>query len=322
MGNEVDAAGARVTPSDRALAQLLDARLVAFSKKARPLPGIRKAQHRQCFVEQLIESDRRVRYVSVIRGRPVSPLRADPTSDSFDPIKAAIVHQKQGHLEEAFWLAFLSVHFGKALTTGWRRVRDVYGALGASTHWTWATTSSNPKSFRRWLAANIAKLEGGGRRFGNHRKYESLDAWAPRGTGDVVESYVNWVAPPRTHQMMVAKALQDATGDPGAAFDELYRSMGAVTSFGRMAKFDYLTMLGKLGLAGIEPASIYMQGATGPLAGAELLFGVNVNASLRRAVVGSWLVQLGADLKVGMQVLEDALCNWQKSPSVVVRYRG
>ena len=56
-------------------------------------------------------------------------------------------------------------------------------------------------------------------------------------------------------------------------FDYLYRSMDAVASFGRMAKFDYLTMVAKLGLAPIEPGSTYMPGATGPLSGARLLFG-------------------------------------------------
>jgi len=49
--------------------------------------------------------------------------------------------------------------------------------------------------------------------------------------------------------------------------------MNDVERFGRTAKFDYLTMVGKLGLAAIEPGSTYMQGATGPLKGARLLFG-------------------------------------------------
>jgi hypothetical protein len=34
------------------------------------------------------------------------------------------------------------------------------------------------------------------------------------------------------------------------------------------------------------------------------------------------LIELDADLKVGMQVLEDALCNWQKSPAHFERFRG
>ena len=55
---------------------------------------------------------------------------------------------------------------------------------------------------------------------------------------------------------------------------------------------------------------------------AEALFGVKSNKQLRRAAIEEWLVELGQRLDVGPQVLEDALCNWQKSPEVFVRYRG
>jgi len=34
------------------------------------------------------------------------------------------------------------------------------------------------------------------------------------------------------------------------------------------------------------------------------------------------LDDLDADLCVGMEVMEDALCNWQKSPLQFVYYRG
>ena len=51
-------------------------------------------------------------------------------------------------------------------------------------------------------------------------------------------------------------ACEQAKGDPRKAFDILYHSMGAVASFGRTARFDYLTMIGKLGLAPIEPGSL------------------------------------------------------------------
>ena len=38
--------------------------------------------------------------------------------------------------------------------------------------------------------------------------------------------------------------------------------------------------------------------------------------------IDAWLVQLEAQLGVGMQVLEDSLCNWQKSPAEFRRFRG
>jgi hypothetical protein len=311
-----------VSLNELIMRQQFDIRLVKFSKEKHPLPGIRALDRRDCFAKQLVESVRRVKYVSVVRARPMSPLRADPASDLFDPIKGAIVYEQRGDIDEAFWLVFLSVHFGRARGTGWLRVRDIYGSLGEAARWTWARTSSNPQAFRQWLHSNMSKLKGGGRRFGNHRKYQSFDAWAPNGTGEAVKTYVDWVAPPRTHKGLVEEAQQASAGTPGSTFDHLYGSMRAVKSFGRMARFDYLTMLGKLRLADIEPASIYMDGATGPLDGARLLLGTSVGRAPSRAIAEGWLVQLGTYLDVGMQVLEDALCNWQKSPAIFIRFRG
>lgn len=311
-------------PKESNLALEIEAGLRTFHREIRPLPGIQTTANRGAFVEQLIESIRRIRYVSVISKRDLSVLRADPSSELFDPLRAAALRQHQGQIEEAFWLVFLFVHFGKNRRTGWRLARDVYGSLGGAASWDWARTSSHPKGFRRWLAAHQATLQGGDgipRHFGNHRKYESLDAASPRGTGAAVESYVKWIRPPKTHQMLIQEAQKQGDGNPRNAFSYLYRSMNDVARFGRTAKFDYLTMAGKLGLAPIEPGSTYMQGATGPLAGARLLFG----GSKRTAtVLDAWLVQLEAHLKLyfGMQVLEDALCNWQKSPGKFKPFRG
>jgi hypothetical protein len=85
-----------------------------------------------------------------------------------------------------------------------------------------------------------------------------------------------------------------------------------------LARFDYLTMVGKLELAAILPGSTYLEGSSGPLDGARLLFGRNERAQ----VLDAWLVELGEQLGVGMQVLEDALCNWQKSPNKFRPFRG
>ena len=125
--------------------------------------------------------------------------------------------------------------------------------------------------------------------------------------------------------MLVQEAQNKVGGDPRKTFDYLYRSMDDVISFGRTARFDYLTMIGKLGLATIEPGSTYMKDATGPLNGARLLFGGCKTAALSWLDLDAWLVQLEAELNVGMQgmqVLEDALCNWQKSPGHFEPFRG
>lgn len=306
------------------LAQQLDARLRASEKQVDPLPGIRAIANRESFIEQLVESVRRIRYISVIKKQRLSALRADPSSDLFDPLRAAVLRQNQEQIDEAFWLVFLFVHFGKNRRTGWRLVRDVYGALGDASRWDWTRTSSDPRGFRQWLGKHQTVLQGGdgiARHFGNHRKYESLDAQSDRGTGAAVESYVRWVRRPKAHLVLVQHAQQQANGDPRKTFDYLYHSMNEVERFGRTAKFDYLTMVGKLGLAPIEPGSAYMRGATGPLAGARLLFG---GSNQSASVLDQRLVQLEAQLSLdfGMQVLEDALCNWQKSPGKFRPFRG
>jgi len=312
-----------VRPKDQARAQQLNAALQSFHQRKYRLPGIRDRHYRHSLLEQILESIHRIEFVTLIRTRPLSANRADPSSDAFDPLKAGILHEQAGQIDEAFWLVFIFVHFGKNRRTGWRLARDVYGALGGQP-WTWARTSADPAAFRGWLASWQVTLEGRdgiARHFGNHRKYQSLDAASPFGTGAAFVSYIGWVGPTRSHATLMQQTLQQCAGNPRHTFDYLYRSMSAVKSFGRTARFDYLTMIGKLGLAPIEPGSTYMQGATGPVQGARLLFG-DPDGALSLKEFDMRLIQLGGELNVGMQVLEDALCNWQKSPQKFRPFRG
>src|SRR6185437_3188200 len=264
-----------VRPEDKDLAERLQAGLSSFDSQCRAIPGVKSSANRDVFVEQLIESLRRIKYISVIDSRKLSHSCLDPSSNAFDPIKAAVIRRREGRTDEAFWLVFLSVHFGKHRLDGWRLTQDIYGRLGEGVPWDWAETSAHPQRFRQWLADHQSRLKGDGitRRFGNHRKYQSLDAHKPVGTGAAFEGYIEWVGPHHIHQELFEKSLRRCGHDPKVAFDDLYRSMDVVVSFGRTARFDYLTMVGKLGLAPIEPGSTYMLGATGPLLGARLLFG-------------------------------------------------
>lgn len=304
-------------------AQQLEAALVAFSDNNRSLPGINAEQNRQTYVAQLLESVRRVKYVAVIRERPIDARRADPTSSLFDPLKGALIHYRNGQIDEAFWLVFLFVHFGKHSKDGYRLARDVYGALGAPQIWNWARISANPDDFRLWIIEHEPALIGDGvsRRFGSHRSYESLRVDAKRNISDVFENYVRWVGANRGHARLIKDAHDEVNNSPADVFDHLYRSM-SVLSFGRLAKFDYLTMLGKLGLAPISAGSPYLKGATGPLAGAKLMFTGNPKSAVGHVDLDAWVTELGNELNVGMQEMEDSLCNWQKSPNRFIPFRG
>ena len=248
---------------------------------------------------------------------------SDPAETCFDPIKAAILAQRAGRIDEAFWLVFIFVHFGKHRKDPWNYQRLVYGRCGSGDRrWDWPNISGDPSGFRVWLqdhGDHIARSSGG---FGNHRKYESLNAQSENGTGAVVESYVRWVRPPRSHRELFEEVTAPAQGNANAAFDLLYESMAVVRRFGRTARFDYLCMAGKLGLASIKAGSPYLKGATGPVRGARLLFGRAKDARISTVDLDMWLRKLDEDLCVGMQVLEDSLCNWQKNPRSFVRFRG
>ncbi|HBJ7371748.1 TPA: hypothetical protein LDI91_004798, partial [Salmonella enterica subsp. enterica serovar Corvallis] len=92
--------------------------------------------------------------------------------------------------------------------------------------------------------------------------------------------------------------------------------------FGRTAKFDFLTMLEKLNIMDIEADSTYMAEATGPRRGANLLFGGSTSNIYSTTLLENWVSELDSYLNVGMQVMEDSLCNWQKSPERFIRFRG
>lgn len=312
-------------PKDLPLAQRIDADLQSFSAVIRPLPAIESQAKRKVLVEQMVDSSRRVKFIYAIRERQLDVGRMNPDSHLFDPLRAAILHQRQGRIEEAYWLVFLAIHFAKHRRDGWRLARDIYGFLGGARRWDWRKISTGPAGFRVWLANNEATLRGAdgiSRRFGNHRRYESLSASSSAGTAAVIESYVTWVSLKGSHQTLMEAALNNAGGNPRKAFDSVYRSMTAVQRFGRLAKFDYLTMISKLDLAPIEAGSAYLKGSTGPLKGARLLFGGSTDGGMSATELDPFVVELGDKLGLGMQVMEDSLCNWQKSPVKFISFRG
>jgi hypothetical protein len=287
------------------------------------LPGIQDPAAQDAFVNQLVDSIRRVKYVSTIAlpGRSVHPNRREGAHPMFDPLKAAIYHLRKGQVEEACWLVFLFVHFGRHPKSGWRYTGDVYGALGSGGGWTWDRVRADPESFRHWLRDNEAELQrGNDRGFGNHRKYISMSADKPAGTGAAVVSYVEWILQAGSHQALFQAALSAVGGLPERAFDVLYHSM-RVKSFGRMAKFDYLTMIGKLRIANIKPGLAYVQDSTGPADGARAMFQVAGGPRMSNAQLEQAMAAMARHLNVGMQEMEDSICNWQKSP-IKYKYFG
>ncbi|EON19379.1 hypothetical protein C265_12551 [Cupriavidus sp. GA3-3] len=305
---------------EKELAGKFEQALTDFRFNGKPLPGIATPENIAALVAQLIESEHRIRYVSRIAERPISPRRLDPKDELFDPLRAAIAHMRAGNEDEGFWLVFLFVHFGKDLKYGYGLLRAIYGAFEDQFTWTWEKYSQKPSDFSLWFHDRLPQMERvrAKLKFGNHRKYESINQ-----TEQVFESYLSWVGPDCSHAAMLGRVTAEVGDDPKRLFDHLFGSMYAdVFRFGRTGAFDYLTMLGKTGLARIEAPSAYMAKATGPARGVRLLFGGDPTYNIPARNLDGLAIELGGALEVGMQIIEDALCNWQKSPGKFIAFRG
>lgn len=284
-----------------------------------PLPGANTELARTSLALQMVDSERRIAFAHHIRDGHHDPRRADPHDDLFDPLRAAVIRSRGGDQDNAAWLVFLATHFGKHQSDKWRLLRDIYGRLGGGPIWDWSLIRDEFQQFTAWYGGALQHLSSDGisRRFSNHRKYESL-----QHVPEVFASFRQWILDSGGQAQLVRSIHRLVGQHPGDVFDELFKEMKAVRRFGRLATFDYLTMLGKLGIAPIEPASPYLHGATGPLAGARLLFGNGPRGPLDVEAANERMVALGAHLNLGMQVMEDSICNWQKSPNRYVRFRG
>ncbi|WDF55243.1 alpha-glutamyl/putrescinyl thymine pyrophosphorylase clade 3 protein [Mucilaginibacter sp. KACC 22063] len=284
-----------------------------------PLLGIANQPELDCFVKQLVDSVRRIQYVTTIRDKINTPSCVNPNLGGFNPIKAAAFHHANGNSEEASWLVFLATHFGKNKASGWQLLQDVYGTLGMGI-FDWQQACQSPRGLGIWIDNNKNQLKANGGNFGNHRKYQSLKV---NNTGQTISSYIDWIGKTKSHLVKFLQ-LEPNQANPKIRFRAFYNSMLQVYGFGRTAVFDYLTMMGKLQLIDVEPDSVYMIGATGPFKGGRLLFTGSCNASITRRQMDRMLSSLNQHLGIpfGMQVLEDALCNWQKSPNQYIYFSG
>ena len=290
------------------------------------LESIITPQRRDTLIRQMIDSVRRIQFITTIRDRnkPIDNCRADANSLAFDPLRAAILLKRSGNIDEAFWLVFLATHFGKHKTYNWSLAKGIYSSLGGDSTWTWDTVASDVPAFLSWLDNNKEDISQLGS-FSNHRKYENLDAYKTRGTGSAIKSYVDLILSHGNHATFIEFHKAQAGNSPEVLFDSLYDSLDAVITFGRVAKFDYLTMIGKIRLAHIEPGKGYLKNATGPLRGARLLFGNDTEADISVNELESNFTDLATKFDLydfRMQLFEDALCNWQKNPDTYTLFRG
>ncbi len=297
------------------------AALAAYEKDHGPLPGLAAASRRNTWIAQMISSLRRIEFIRVLSTQKIDPARLNPQHSLFDPLKGAALLGRKGLIDEAVWLTFIATHFGKHVTDGWKLASNVMGSFGHGPIWDLSTYVAQPAKFDAMLVSNSAALKDKDKsgRFSNHRQYQSKN---PKTISEVFSSFHAWQFANGGFPAKVQAIHKTHGQNPADVFDQLYRSLKPVFGFGRLGNFDFLTMLAKLNLAPIEAGSTYLVGATGPLAGARLLFHNSTTHPASAASLGVRVDQLDDYLGVGKQVLEDSLCNWQKSPDQYRYFKG
>lgn len=286
-----------------------------------PLMGIQQQAHLDTLVRQMIASLRRTEYINVMKIRLHSPHRSDPNNPLFDPLVAAHLLSRAGRQDEAIWMVFLATQFGKHIKDGWKLCANIYGSFGIGPVWSAAEYRRNRPAFAAMLVRNAQNLADPAiaGRYSNHRQYVSR---RPNSIERTFAEMYNWIFEENSFDDKVRRIHREMGQDPEVVFNKLYGSVRKIYSFGRLGAFDFLTMLGKIGLSPISPGSAYLVGATGPLNGARLLFHGTTNHPVTAYQLSRDFDRLDDYINIGKQPLEDSVCNWQKSPGRFKQFHG
>ena len=208
-----------------------------------------------------------------------------------------------GEADEALWRGFLAAHFGRTSADDTRPAQvasagQLLCGWGSTPVWTWQRITADFAAGATWLqdhAGELATLQ-----FGRHRHYESS---RPAALARLLANFVTWVEwAGGTPVQAFATPGRDS---PAARFDVLYQRLSGLARFGRTGRYDLLCLLGDAGLLPISPGSCYLAGSTGPVRGAQHLWG-----RLAPEVLNQQADQLARDLGLPIQVVEDALDHW------------
>ncbi len=285
-----------------------------FAQTENALLGLNSEERLESFCRQVVDSIKRIRYIQVIRERPWQEAVTNPQSNAFDPLRAAAYYQLNGNISESIWLIFLAIHFGRHTRYKWSLVKNVYSLLNSGNVMTYEYLKQNLEEIVDWLCNEKVNITTNAH-FGNHRKYESI--CSPSGARDTrraFESFVLWEEDYQGHNNKILALCNEAVENNIPIFEYIYQRLN-IASFGRTSRFDYLCMLGKFEIVNAEPTKAYIKGATGPKNGSKELFWNSLRVRMRNDEIEREILALSEviDTPFKMQVLEDAICNWQKS---------
>jgi hypothetical protein len=206
------------------------------------------------------------------------------------------------------WVLYIATYFGKSDKSKWelfnRASFDRNGSIML-----FDDIEKDPERYFNYLSS-FDFFDGC--QYSNHRKF-TAKRLTDNGVFQSMEYFINHI-----DQYSVNHKID---------FHTMYKLANKIPSFGRLAAFDFSSSLVKCGLNIDETLSMYAYHSTGPLKGVGLLLTLTMNDSSSTSKITlcsdlmKWFLEHTEIFMVG-QVLEDAICNWQKNTTAYERYTG
>ena len=258
--------------------------------------------------KQTYDSIRRIEIYKAYKTKANKSVKnKEPFSHTSNPF--ILAQRSDLGMQDRLWILYLATYFGKSNKSGWTLFnRAAFKKDGSLIRF--AEVKNDLDSYFQFLSSFdfFADCD-----YSNHRKFTAKKLIGPNGVFKSLEFFVNNI------ELFISENEKD--------FHEMYVLAKKIPGFGRLAGFDFTSTLVKCGLNVSEPNSMYANHSTGPLDGLKLLLKLTNNSTS-----SSSQIKLSADLmdwflkntKIFMtgQVLEDAICNWQKSTTNYKRYTG
>jgi hypothetical protein len=296
----------------------LEQKIRSFHQNVHPISIGNNAEELKYFVSLITFEAHEIKKVSeTINQHPIDQKFSDPGSTSFDPLQLAVQYFQNGETDNACWLLFLYSYIGKHPNYEWNLLRKMYFNTDHNEVWKWENISTHYEVFQEWFLENIPAIKDKAG-LGEHHKYSELsDSKAIVICRDMQE-YILWIREFGNHHTLLSNQAEIT---PTKLFRELYRSMDAKTSFNKLVKFKYLSLLGILSIFPIQPDQPYLNDFILSRRGAQHLFESKNRKKIPVEKLNALLLSLHhyLELNHGLEVLQKVLAKWGKERFKVER---
>jgi hypothetical protein len=285
----------------------IEDKLLAFHCNEHPLPVIASPVDLGHIASLIAGAANELTGLTETAANSLTTAVTDPGNSNFDPLATAVWWFYRQEIEEACWLLFLCSYIGKHPKQNWNLLRTIYGGLYGGNVWTWKEVSAKSEAFQGWLLHHQTELGESGS-MGDAHKCVVFDYQKAMVAAKDIGNYISWVRHEGNHEQLLGNALVIGKKEPAAVFHYLYLSMNERVRIRKSIKFNYLCLIGAIGLASVEPGQPYLSDLLFSKKGARWLFGTDKMDKIPTRELNEVVISLAQylELPFGIPVLHKA----------------